>query len=179
MSRRDQSRRKQAGAATVEMTLVGIPIIFTLISIFEISRGMWMYHTLAYAAKEGTRYAIVHGQNCVPNPPSVLNSCEAFISNVASVIQNAGVGLGATTSISFQAPPGSSGTTCPLFGAGACSTLTATPWPPTSVNSVGFPIQIEIKTTFTSALAMLFPGWRPITFATATLGASSTDEIQF
>jgi hypothetical protein len=29
---------------------------------------MWTYHTLAYAVKEGTRYASVHGKGCeAPN----------------------------------------------------------------------------------------------------------------
>ena len=46
-------RRAQRGATTIEMTLVGIPIIFLLISTFEISRGMWMYNTAATAVREG------------------------------------------------------------------------------------------------------------------------------
>src|SRR5215471_18790761 len=55
--------RQRGGSSLIEFTLVGIPIIFVLISTFEMSRGMWLYHTLAYAAREGTRYAIVHGVN--------------------------------------------------------------------------------------------------------------------
>ena len=41
------------------MTLVGIPIIFTLICVFEISRGMWIYHTLAYAVNDAAARRIV------------------------------------------------------------------------------------------------------------------------
>ena len=55
------SRRKRLGQTLVEFTFVGIPIIFVLISVFEMSRGMWMYHTLAYSVKQGVRFAIVHG----------------------------------------------------------------------------------------------------------------------
>ena len=40
----------------VEMTMVGIPLIFMLLAIFEMSRGMWMYHTLSYAVKNGVRF---------------------------------------------------------------------------------------------------------------------------
>ncbi len=68
-------RKAERGSTVIEMTLVGIPIIFTLISVVEISRGMWMYHTLAYAAKNGVRLAVVHGRNCInvkSCPPSVF-----------------------------------------------------------------------------------------------------------
>jgi Flp pilus assembly protein TadG len=42
-SRRKRTRR---GSSILEFVLVGIPIIFVLISLFEISRGMWTYHTM-------------------------------------------------------------------------------------------------------------------------------------
>ena len=60
-----KKRRSRAGQAMVEFTFVGIPLMFTLISIFEVSRGMWIYHTLAYSVKNGVRFASVHGINCV------------------------------------------------------------------------------------------------------------------
>jgi hypothetical protein len=47
-------KQRQRGSAMIEFTLVGIPMIFLLISIFEISRAMWNYHTLAFAIREGT-----------------------------------------------------------------------------------------------------------------------------
>jgi Flp pilus assembly protein TadG len=47
--------KERGGTSLVEFTLVGIPMIFLLISTFEVARGMWEYHTLAYAVKEGTR----------------------------------------------------------------------------------------------------------------------------
>src|SRR5690348_5890025 len=61
-------RNRERGNAMIEMTLVGIPIIFILISVFEMSRGMWIYSTLSYAAREGTRYVSVHGQDCQTLP---------------------------------------------------------------------------------------------------------------
>jgi Flp pilus assembly protein TadG len=39
------------GSAIVEFTLVAIPLIFIQISIVEICRGMWDYHSLAQAVK--------------------------------------------------------------------------------------------------------------------------------
>jgi hypothetical protein len=169
-------RKRSGGAAIIEMTFVGIPLIFTLISIFEMSRGMWIYHTLAYSVKEGTRFAIVHGQNCVPvsGSAAVLNNCGTTEAGVAQVIQNAGVGLDLNnTMLTFCAPVGVCQAPCAL---NACAT---TLWPPASSNSVGFTIQIVIKTPFNSALAMFWPGSRAVSFSAVTLGASSTDQIQF
>jgi hypothetical protein len=64
-------------------------MIFLLISTFEMSRAMWIYHTMAYAIKEGTRYAIVHGDDCWNAP----NSCGAHVADVAAAIRDAGAGL--------------------------------------------------------------------------------------
>ncbi len=91
--------RKRLGQALAEFTFVGIPIIFILISVFEVSRGMWMYHTLAYAVKNGTRYASVHGINCVGTSFNA-NSCAVSMGpstttgTVASVIAWAAGTLG-------------------------------------------------------------------------------------
>ena len=72
------------GNATIEFTLVGIPLVFILISTIEMARGMWIYHTLAYSVKEGTRYAIGRGQNS-PTTATVRDVCNA--------IAQSGVGL--------------------------------------------------------------------------------------
>ena len=175
-------RKFQRGAATVEMTLVGIPLIFTLISIFEISRGMWMYHTMVYAVKEGVRFASVHGLDCVNNPPTVLNNCSQSQAAIAEVIQQAGVGLSTTaTTLTFCAPAANPGnlcatgsTTCAL---NACSA--AGYWPPINFNGIGQTIEIDIKTPFRSALAMFWPGAHRVSFAETQLIASSSAQIQF
>src|SRR5262249_45663384 len=82
-------RGKSRGSATLEMTLVGIPIIFVLISVAEMARGMWIYHTLAYSIREGTRYASVHGRDCSIGG----NTCSVTVGQIAAVIKNAAIGL--------------------------------------------------------------------------------------
>jgi hypothetical protein len=175
------------------MALVGIPIIFTLISIFEISRGMWMYHTLAYSVKVGVRLASVHGQNCINKPPGVTNNCPKTISDIATAIRNAAVGLDPQntllTFISSTSAPvpcymgssSASNITTPLGTAVGCLSLNTTAWPPdaTSENQVGKQIRIDIRTRFRSAIAMIWPGAAPISFAEADLGARSMDIVQF
>jgi Flp pilus assembly protein TadG len=185
--------KRQRGSSTIEMALVGIPIIFTLISIFEMSRGMWMYHTLAYSVKVGVRLASVHGQNCILNPPGVTNNCPKHISDIATVIRQSAVGLDpATTLLTFNANNGDI-TKCymgsssvgsvvtPLGSAVGCLSLTTTQWPPStnSENQVGKQIRIDIRTRFRSALAMVFPGAHSVSFAEADLGATSQDIVQF
>ena len=160
------------------MTLVGIPIIFILISIFEMSRGMWMYHTAAYAVKNGVRFATVHGIDCVTNLPIVKSTCTRTANDVAAVIRDAGVGLDWEQSIlTFTSLDGSF--TCPLSatGTGSCGLV----WPPASsgANKRDNPISIDIKIPFYSALSMFWPGSKPVQFATVNLFASSTDTIQF
>ena len=171
--------RKRLGQSLVEFTFVGIPIIFILISVFEVSRGMWMYHTLAYAVKNGTRYASVHGINCVPTSFNA-NSCTVNMGpsttagTVASVIAQAAVGLDpAATTVTFTDPSGS--TSCTLSACGA------TGWPTADgvSNAVGQPIRIDIRAPFKNAISMLFTGSSPISFASGTLGASSQDYIQY
>jgi hypothetical protein len=177
-----KNRQKRLGQTLVEFTFVGIPVLFVLISIFEISRGMWIYHTLAYSVKVGVRYASVHGVNCV-NTTDNPNSCTVNIGpatapaagalpSIAYVIQQAAVGLQPTkTTLTFNA--NGTITTCTM------STCAATQWPADPNNAVGKPIRIDIATPFTSALAMLWPGASPVKFSSGTLGASSQDYVQF
>jgi hypothetical protein len=180
------------GAALVEMTLVGIPIIFVLISVFEISRGMWMYETSAYAVKVGVRFAMVHGIDCITKP-GVLSNCPTSINEVSQKIKAAAIGLPSTTTRLTFTPGATSAapTSCYIGGTNAngpygslngCSTYTTT-WPPDDgsglLNGGGKSIRIDIKTPFKSALAMLWPGAGSVKFAATDLGGSSADYIQF
>lgn len=168
------NRRK--GSSTIEFTLVGIPLIFTLISIFEISRGMWIYHTMAYAIKEGTRYGVVHGNGCT----TPGNSCQVTIGQIAQHIKDAGIGLEQDElTLTFRSL--SNGThSCPNK-----STLTdclsdTTTWPAAPDNLAGFPIQIDGKIKFSSAIAMFWPGsTKGINFTTVYFPSTSREVVQF
>ena len=109
-------RANWRGNATIEFTLVGIPLVFVLISTIEMARGMWIYHTLAYAVKEGTRYAVARGQNN-PTPTTYQNVCNAIVqagtvgfgSIYASVYGSGGSASGFATGRSSTAERGSPG----------------------------------------------------------------------
>lgn len=169
--------RPQIGNSFLEFTFVGIPLIFVLISIFEMSRAMWVYTTLAHAAKQGTRYTIVHGENCVTAP----NQCQVTIANISAVIRDAGVGLiPADLNVQIRSMSGVnviSGSTV----SGPLSTLLTnnTAWPTGMGAQEGIDVEIRLNYAFRSALAFFWTGTRGFTFGTFNLGASSRDRIMF
>ena len=81
-------RRGVRGSTMVEFTLVGFPIIFILISIFEMARGMWNYHTLEEAVEEGTRYEAVRGSDlqAQSNCATSEDSCGASLNGIATAL---------------------------------------------------------------------------------------------
>jgi len=165
-------KQRQRGSAMIEFTLVGIPMIFVLVSVFEISRGMWNYHTLAYAVKEGTRYAIVHGSDCSSDPQ---NSCGVTVGQVAQRIQYAGIGLD-PSQVQLTFTSSGNSITCNL---NACLG-NPTVWPEAPLNTPGSALTIGASLPFQSALAMFWPGAASgASFPTFNLTAGSSDIIQF
>jgi len=180
------------------MALVGIPLIFILISIFEISRGMWMYETAATAVREGVRFASVHGVNCVHVTPSIPNACEVTANDIVVVIrdgvgnamqnsQGASLNYGPTgagavalfdrvnTLVTFTSLNGTFSCQLDATSGGNCGSR----WPPDLDNAVKNVFTISIKTPFRSAISMFWPGSKPMQFGTTFLSASSSDTVQF
>ena len=166
------NKGRRRGNATIEMTLVGIPIIFALISIFEVSRGMWAYQTMAYALKQGTRYASVHGASCAATP----NACTVTVANIATVIQNAAVGLDPNgLQIRMQSLNADTGmvTLTSLLG-------NSTVFPSGAGANAQSPITFTAQYPFKSAIAMFWPGaGRGQIFPIVTFPASAQEAIQF
>lgn len=163
--------RNRRGSATLEFTLVGIPLIFAIISVFEMSRGMWNYHTLAQAVKVAARYASVHGQECYQDG----NSCGIEVKDVANKIATWATGVPANT---FNVTLTSNSSSVPCNPLSSCLS-NATSWPPASDYQEGLPIEISASYPFQSALAMFWPGSHGVTFATTTFPAYSRQIIQF
>ena len=84
---------KDSGLATVEFILSFLFVVFLIFTALELIMMMYTYNVMADAAKEGVRYAIVHGaNNTVPSGPasggSVCTSsctCTSSSSNVTDV----------------------------------------------------------------------------------------------
>ncbi len=168
-------RNKRKGTAILEFTLVGIPMIFVLISIFELARGMWMYHTTAYAVKEATRLAIVKGQGYV-YARDKLGGTGVTVGRIVAEIRQAGVGLDVDDA----------GSEVKLSGGFDCKPIrvclgNTAQWPPGGSNRRSQPLSIEVVVPFRSALAMFWPvgGGAARTFGVKYFRAYSEDRIQF
>jgi Flp pilus assembly protein TadG len=163
-----RNRKGQTGSTMLEFVLVGIAMIFMLICLFEIGRGMWAYHTLAYAVREGTRYAAMHGKGCA-SP----NTCGTTIGGIITYMQNAGGGFDpGNTTLTFS----------PQSGTATSDTITnlvgnTTPFPPAVAYAPGNRIQISSKYKFKSMLGILYFG--ATAGNTFYLTASSQELIQF
>ena len=163
--------RRRRGNSLLEFTLVCIPLIFLIISIVELSRGMWLYHTLAFAVKKGIRFAIVHGRSCA----DASASCPVTVGAVAQAILNGAVGLDpAQMAVVMQ----TSSATLNCKPLSSCLSNTTT-FPAAPDNNVGLPVTISATYPFRSALAMFWPGVGAVRAGAVNLGARSQEEIRF
>jgi len=165
--------RGRKGGVTVEFTMVGIPLIFALISTVEMSRGMWMYQTQTYAINQGARYAVVHGSGCTING----STCTVTVDAIANAIANTGVGLSPSQwNVTLYSASGAHNQTCnPLSSCFGNNTV----WPPSPDNTEGYGIAIKGSYPFTSAIAMFFPGNTVTQFGTYNLPAYAQHLILF
>jgi hypothetical protein len=168
--RRGADRRK--GSTAVEFTLVGVPLIFLLISTFEIARGMWIYHTIAHAVKEGTRLAVVHGSDCSTSP----NACPITVATIAGRMRRSAVGLDPALMTVRFTPASGPVLTCKLSDCLNDSSR----WPPAGANEPGKDVQINVSYEFQSIAAMLWPGAGYTSLiGTYNMPAASRENIQF
>ena len=173
------SGRRRSGASMLEFTLVAIPVIFILVGIFELARGMWAYNTMAHAVKEATRFAIVHGNNCSVLP----NSCTVTVGQICGVLQYHAAGLPAAqiVNVSLERSTSLHGP----FDLTACLASTqvfpsqTSPLTPNVGGDQGKFVEIRAAFRFNSALAFYWTGQRGFTFGRFDLGAVSRERIQF
>ena len=176
------TKHGRRGNTIIEFTLVGIPVIFTIISIFEMSRGMWLYHTLAASVREGTRFAIVHGNNCNIPP----NNCAVRVRDIAEQIRRYAVGLppGEIRNVRFS----TSSRTLATFGSLQECLTDDTYFPAAAPGGADDPggardlsyVEISAVFPFQSALAMFWPGTgRGQSFPTFLFPASSKEYIRY
>lgn len=95
--RRSGDREKSRGQALVEFAAV-TPLLFLIIlGTVEAGRFVFHYELLNNAAREGGRYAIVHGSrsSCPsgPPPPGETNSCDPSGANVKTAVEEAALDL--------------------------------------------------------------------------------------
>jgi Flp pilus assembly protein TadG len=88
---------EQRGQSLVEFAVL-LPIIILIVTgLFDLARAVWQENTLAYAAREGTRYAIVHGSAGSPaaNPEAAAANCstDTVCTAIRDTVRNAAIGV--------------------------------------------------------------------------------------
>jgi hypothetical protein len=167
-------RNRQRGSAAIEFSLAGIASIFLLICTFQLSMGMWNYHTISNAAHETSRFLAVKGENCVM--PG--NSCFVRIGAIAAKFKYHALGIPADQVILTLTTNSGASTTCsPLSTCLADATI----WPPASNqdNKVGSRITVSAAYRFRSPLLFFWPGNRAVEFGEIWLPSSSSQTIIF
>ena len=92
-----------SGQALIEFALTLPVLLLVITGTFDVARAVWQENTLAYAAREGTRYAIVHGSGYPeaypPTSPLDRVAYNYYTSGITSVVQAAAVGIGGTVTV--------------------------------------------------------------------------------
>src|SRR5258705_4857105 len=86
MKRRFGSRR---GNTAIEFVLAGIPMLMVIISIVEVSRGMWIYDTLVHSVDSVTRHLVVRGYDCA----TYVSNCALTVNGYSHDLASAANGL--------------------------------------------------------------------------------------
>ena len=85
MAAHRRSRRRAAserGSTLVEFALVFLLFVVLVVATMELGRGVWLYVTVAHAARQGVRYAQVRGD-------------AATITGIKEFVESAAIGLDA------------------------------------------------------------------------------------
>ena len=83
-------KNDERGQSLVEFALV-LPVLLLLIfGLLDVARAVWQENTLAFAAREATRYAIVHGSGATL-PVPYCSSCTN--ATITGVVQQSAIGV--------------------------------------------------------------------------------------
>ncbi|HEX5430640.1 MAG TPA: TadE/TadG family type IV pilus assembly protein [Bryobacteraceae bacterium] len=115
MSKYHQTRRGQRGAAILELALGFLVFFIVLYSIMEFGRVIVSYNILAGAAREGARYAIVHGS---------ASGSAASASDIQTLVREWAIGLDANSIAVTTTPDPSSASPGSTISVKASYTLT-------------------------------------------------------
>ncbi len=140
--------RRRRGAAILEFTLAGIPLMFVWISIVQMGIGMWHYDTIQYAVKQAGGFIATHGGQYVASGNS-----PAMIKDAASVLSYWAIGI-PRSQMNVTFTSGNQSHSCRLDN---CLT-DATTWPPTIASAPSTVITVRADYIWHNALAMVAPG---------------------
>jgi len=70
-------RSGRRGSAMLEFALIFTVMIFLTLGLFELGRAAWAYNTIAYTARQASRYAGLHGEYQPATDADVLQVAQA------------------------------------------------------------------------------------------------------
>ena len=89
----------ERGQALIEFALL-LPLMLLIITgLIDVARAVWQENTLAYAAREGTRYAIVHGSAGIPAAGPDNPGCggplpdQVICTEIPRIVRQAAIGV--------------------------------------------------------------------------------------
>jgi hypothetical protein len=90
-------RGRSRGQALAEFALTAPIFLFVMFALFELGRAVYYTQILDSAARDGARYAIVHGfesfEPSGPMPNSAINTVDPNGDNVIEVVEDRSVGV--------------------------------------------------------------------------------------
>ena len=145
-------------------------LILLILAVIEAGRFVFYMHSLEHAAREGARYAIVHGENAFDKCPSgplragsSANNCDPTGENVKDVIREASFGLSDAGGVTFgwaDDPPCPDGDpTFPLYYLDDGASLACN-------NAPGNTVKVRVRYTYPPLVAISFIP--PITISVET-----------
>ena len=167
--------KSQRGNTTIEFTLVGIPLIFLLVSVAGMAFAMLTLHTMQEAVEQGARYAVTHGSTCSTGS----NTCSVTVGTLANIVSQQASGISPSVlSVTFT-PDSGSANAVPCTPVSSCSGNSTT-WPPSSDNSPGKDIIVSADYTYATPIAMLWPsGGHSNKFGSVTFHAYTRQRIMY
>ncbi|MBI5687247.1 MAG: pilus assembly protein [Verrucomicrobia bacterium] len=81
-------RRDEPGQTLVEFCICALLLMMLVFAVVDLARGVFAYNTIAHCAREGVRYAVVHGStSVVPVGPTANDA------SLAAVVRGFATGL--------------------------------------------------------------------------------------
>ncbi len=173
---RPAGNRRRAGNAQIEFALCGVFVVFLLISIADMARGLWINHTLAEAVRDGTRYAITRGDRYRDKDAPYGRLADARLQDVVRAVWRSAIGLErGRLNLRFEGPPGA---VIKCEPSTACENITDF-WPPDGSAAKNIEIAISATYPYNSLVVMYFPGTSPVQFGNYILGSTARERIVF
>jgi Flp pilus assembly protein TadG len=89
-------RAGSRGQSLVEFSLSALLLVLLMFGVFEISRMLLVFTTVANAARAGCRYAVVHGSDDAATSNQIKTLVKGYLSAAPMSFANATIAIGGT-----------------------------------------------------------------------------------